>query len=75
MLEKAAQKLLMAEGHHAVLAVMSIILPPKRNVSVGQLHKSMVGDRDAMGVASQIIQYVFRSAEWSFRVDHPILTE
>jgi len=55
MLEKAAQKLLMAEGHHAALAVMRIILPSKRHVSVGHLYKSMVGDRDAMRVASQIL--------------------
>ncbi len=56
MLEKAAQKLLMAEGHHAAFAMMRIILPSKRHVSVGDLYQPMVGDRDAMGVASQITQ-------------------
>ena len=25
----------------------------------------MIGNRDAMGVACQIVQHVFRSAEWS----------
>jgi hypothetical protein len=75
MLEKPAQKLLVAERHHTTLAVMSIILPPERHVSVGHLYKSMVGDRNAMGVASQIMQHMFWSAKWSFRIDHPILTE
>ena len=75
MLEKPAEKLLVAERHHAAFAVMSIILPSKRHVSVGDLYEAMVGDRDAMGVASQIMQYVFRSAEWSLRINHPILAE
>ena len=65
MLEKPAQELLVAEGHHAAFAVMSIILPSKRHVSVGHVYESMVGDRDAVGVASQIMQHMFRSAEWS----------
>jgi hypothetical protein len=75
MLEKPAKKLLVAEGHHAAFAVMSIILPSKRHVSIGHIYQSMVGDRDAVGVASQIMQHVFRSAEWSLRINHPILAE
>ena len=43
MLEKPAQELLVAERHHTALAVMRIILPSKRYVSVGHLYKSMVG--------------------------------
>ena len=75
MLEKPAQKLLVAERHHTAFAVMSIILPPKRHVSVGHLYKAMVGDRDAVGIASQIMQHVFWPAERSLRIDHPILAE
>jgi hypothetical protein len=75
VLEKPAQKFLVAEGHHAALAAMRIILPAKRHVSIGHLYEPMVGDRDAMGVASQIMQHVFRSAEWSLRINHPILAE
>ena len=75
MLEKAAQKLLVAERHHTALAVMSIILPSKRHMSVGHLDKSMIGDRDAMGVASQIVQHMLWPAKWPFGIDHPILTE
>jgi hypothetical protein len=75
MLEKPAKKLLVAEGHQAALAVMSIILPSKRHVSIGHIYESMVGNRDAMGVAGQIMQHVFRSAEWSLRVDYPVFAE
>jgi hypothetical protein len=52
MLEEAAQKLFVTERHHTALAVMSIILPSKRHLSVGHFDKSMIGDGDAMGVAS-----------------------
>jgi hypothetical protein len=75
MLEEPAKKLLVAEGHHAAFAVMSIILPSKRHVSVGHIYESMVGDRDAVGVASQIMQHMFRSAEWSLRIDYPVFAE
>ena len=75
MLEKAAEKLLVGEGHQAAFAVMSIILPSKRHVSIGHIDKSMVGDGDAVGVASQIMQHVFRSAKWLLRIDDPVLAE
>jgi hypothetical protein len=75
MLEKPAQKLLVVEGHQTALAVVGIILPSKRHVSVGHIYESMVGDRDAVGVASQIMQHVFRPAEWPLRIDYPVFTE
>lgn len=75
MLEEPAKKLLVAEGHHAAFAVMSIILPSKRHVSVRYPYQSMVRDRDAMGIASQILQHVFWPAKGFFRIDHPILAE
>ena len=75
MLEKPAKKLLVAERHHAALATMRIILPAKRHVSIGHFYQPMVGNRDAMGVASQIMQHVFRSAEWSLCINDPILAE
>ena len=75
MLEKPTQKLLMAKGHHAALAAMGIILPAKRYVSVGHLYKPMVGDCDAMGVASQIMQHMLGAAEGWLGIDDPVLVE
>ena len=54
---------------------MRIILPSKRHVSIGYLYQPMVGDRNAMGVARQIMQHVFGSAEWPLRINDPILAE
>jgi hypothetical protein len=75
MLEKPAQKLLVAEGHQTALVVASIILPSKRHMSIGHVCESMVGDRDTVCVTSQIMQHVFRSAEWSLRIDYPVFAE
>ena len=33
----------------------------------------MVGDRDAMGVAGQIVENVFGAAEGRLGIDHPVL--
>jgi hypothetical protein len=37
--------------------------------------QTMVGDGDAMGVAAQILEYMFWTSEGRFAVDHPILSE
>src|SRR5215469_1571821 len=35
----------------------------------------MVRNGHAMGVACQVLEHVFWSAEWRFGIDHPVLTE
>ncbi len=35
----------------------------------------MVGDGHAMGVTAQITEHILRTSEWTFRVDHPVLSE
>ena len=54
--EEPAQKDLVRQGHHSLLAVMSVVLPAEADVGVGDVDEPMVGDRDPMGVASQIVQ-------------------
>src|SRR5712664_2344386 len=35
----------------------------------------MVGDGHAMGVTAQITEHMLWASEWTFRVDHPVLSE
>jgi hypothetical protein len=35
----------------------------------------MIGDSHAMGVAAQILQYIFGATEGTFQVDHPLFSE
>src|SRR5665213_3958286 len=65
----------MRERHGAALAVVRIVLPAEHDVRIGHLDETMVGDGDAMGVAGQIVQYVFGPAERFLRVDDPVLAE
>ncbi len=65
----------MSQRHGAALAVVRVVLPAERDVRIGYLDETMVGDGDAMRVAGQIVQYVLRPAERLLRVDDPVLAE
>src|SRR6266550_6240034 len=75
MLQEPPQELFVRKRHGAALAVVRIVLPAERDVGIGHLDETMVGDGDAMGVAGQIVQYVFRPAERLLCIDHPFLAE
>jgi hypothetical protein len=75
MQQEAAEELVRAHSHVPLLIAVSIILPKKRDLAVGERYKSVVRDGDAMGVASQVVQYVLGSPEWAFGVNDPILAE
>src|SRR5215470_9130703 len=75
MLQEAAQELLRRESHGAGPAVMRVVLPAKGDVMVVHRQQSMVGDRHAMGVASQILKHVLWPAKGSLGVDDPVLLE
>src|SRR5216684_76555 len=69
---EAADELDRVEGHDAAAVVMSGISPAKAHLSVIEAEQPSVGDGDAVGVAGQVLQDMFRSAEWRLGVDHPI---
>jgi hypothetical protein len=73
MLQEPPQELFVRECHGAAFAVVRIVLPAKGHVGIGHLDEAMVGDGDAMRVAGQIVQYVFRPAERFLRIDHPVV--
>src|SRR4029453_14240007 len=54
--EKASEKLVGVEREGADLAPMPIILPPKGDRVVGDGDESMIRDRDAVGVAREVVQ-------------------
>ena len=42
---------------------MSVILPAEGDGRIGDCEQSVVGDRDAVSIAREIVQYMFGSAE------------
>ena len=75
MKQKAPQELVGANGHHALPVTRSVILPSKRDPSILELGQSMVGDGNAMCVASEILQDVCGATERPLGIDDPALPE
>jgi len=58
-----------------VLIVVGRVRPAKANLAVRQSDEAVVGDGDAVGIATEILQDVLGSAEGWFGVDDPIFAE
>jgi len=73
--KEATEKLIARDSHHFLLIVVGRVPPTKGDVAFVERNQSMIGDGDAMGVAAEILQHVFGSAEGWFGVDDPIFAE
>jgi hypothetical protein len=71
MEEEAADKLLGRKGHHLALAGLAIVLPAEADAAVFERDKPAVGDRDAVGVASEIGKDLFGASERGFGINDP----
>src|SRR4029077_801733 len=58
-----------------LFVVVGGIAPTKRDRSVSKQDQATVGDGHAMGVTTQITEHMLWASEWTFRVDHPVLSE
>jgi hypothetical protein len=54
---------------------MSVVLPAKGDAIVVESDETMVGDGDAVSVASQVVENMFCPAERRLGVDDSLLTE
>ena len=70
--QKAADELIDCERHRLGLPVCSVVLPGEANLAVGEREQPAVGDGDAMGVAAEISQHLFRGRRTVAGVDHPV---
>ena len=73
--QESPQKLLRGNGHDLLLAAVGIILPSERHSIILKCDESMVGDRDSMGIAREIMQNMFGPTEGWLGVDDPVLLE
>jgi hypothetical protein len=60
---KPPEEFVGAERHQPHLTAMSVVLPSKGHVVVHDVDDPMIRDRDAMGVARQVVQYVRGTTE------------
>jgi hypothetical protein len=71
--QKSAQELIRRNSHELLLAAVGIVSPEEGDAVVLEGYEPMVGNRDAMGIAGQIVENVFGAAERWLGVDDPIL--
>ena len=75
MQKKAAQEFLLTQRHRTALVVVRVVLPAKGDMSVGDVHDAVVGNRYAVGIPGQVMQDVFRSAEGPFCINDPVFAK
>jgi hypothetical protein len=73
--QESAQKLICRNGHNLLLTAVRIVFPAKRDSIVLKRNQSMVGDGDAVRIASEIVQNMLGTAEGWLGVDDPILAK
>jgi hypothetical protein len=66
--QEAAQELMGGNCHDLLLAAMGIDSSADGDAIVLKGHETMVGDGDAMGIAGQIVEHLFRAAEGRSRL-------
>ena len=74
MEQEPPEKLLGGDGHQTLLAPVGIIFPAECDLAVGKVHDPVVGDGNAMRVAGQIVEDMFRSSERPFGIHNPVVT-
>ena len=69
--QEATDELIGVERHHLGLVVGAIILPTEADPTVLAGEKPIVCDRDAMGVAPQILEHLLWPGEGTLGIDDP----
>lgn len=72
--EEAADELAGGQGHDLLsfASLSTIVLPSEGHAFVAECDQSAVGDGDAMGIAREVGEHGFGSAERPLGVDHPL---
>src|SRR5271169_938884 len=73
MQEEAAQEVHCVEGHDALLAAVGIIAPAEADALAVEGGDAVIADGHAVGIAAEVAQDMFRSAEGGLGIDVPFL--
>ncbi len=67
------QELFCWHCHSALYVPMRAVSPGERNISILEGDQAMVGNGHSMGIAAEIFENMFRTAEWAFTVNDPMV--
>jgi hypothetical protein len=73
MLQEAAKEFFAGEAHRPLFAVVGVIFPSESDLRFSEGKNPMVGDGDAMGITSQVLQDVVWFAKGWLGINDPIL--
>src|SRR5882762_7591254 len=71
MEQKAPNELIGCQGHHFLLIVVAIISVAELHLTIFDIQQAMVGDGDAVSVASHVVEYLLGPGKGWFGVDDP----
>jgi hypothetical protein len=63
-----------SQSHDLLLVSVSAVLPAERDLILLHGNQALIGERDPVRVASQVIDNLVRAGHGRLRVDHPILS-
>ncbi|HUC30433.1 MAG TPA: hypothetical protein VMR80_12635 [Candidatus Acidoferrum sp.] len=73
--QESSQELICGDRHDLLLTAVRVVFPAKRDSIILERNQSMVGDGDAVRIASEIVQNMLGTAEGWLGVDDPVLME
>ena len=69
--EESPDELLGRESHDFLLIVVAVVPPVELDLPVFDIHDPMIGNRDPVGVAADVVHHLLGSGEGRLRVDDP----
>jgi hypothetical protein len=69
--QESPNELLGGEGHDLLLMVVAIVPPLELDLPVFDIYDALIGNRDPMGVAADVVHYLLGAGEGCFGVDDP----
>jgi hypothetical protein len=75
MQQEPSQELFHGQRHRPLLVVLGRIAPPESNATACQGNKAVIGNRDAMGVAAEIVKRMLGVAKRALGIDDPVGTK
>lgn len=72
MEQETTDELVGLQGHEFLLVAIPVVTPPEGHMAVLEPDQTMIGDRDTVRVAAEVVQHLGRAAERRLAVDDPL---
>src|SRR5437764_12915235 len=70
-MEQESPDKLIGRQSHGLLLVVAVVLPTESHMPRIDIQETIIGDGDAVGVATNIVEHLLRTSKGPLRIDHP----